>query len=158
MNAIVDIAGWTLIHFFWQGTLVALLAAAVLRVLRQAAPQARYLTACAGLGLMLIAPLVTARIVWQQAAPLRAAATPSPAANGSADAGIGAARPQTTGPAIATTSPSLPNAAAVRRLLPSLVTVWIAGVGILLVRFTGGWWRVRRLRRQSLAAEPSPWH
>src|SRR5205085_8148371 len=52
--------GWTLVHFLWEGTLIALVAAAALRLLRDASAQARYLTACAALILALLAPLTTA--------------------------------------------------------------------------------------------------
>lgn len=41
--------GWTLIHFVWQGTLLACLTGIALTALRNARPQMRYLAACAGL-------------------------------------------------------------------------------------------------------------
>ena len=47
MTGWTDVIGWTLVHFTWQGTLIALIAAGVLRALRQAAPNTRYVTACA---------------------------------------------------------------------------------------------------------------
>lgn len=49
MTAFVDALGWTLVHFLWQGTLIGLATAAVLALLRDAAPQQRYLVACTGL-------------------------------------------------------------------------------------------------------------
>ena len=57
MTPIVTVVGWTLIHFVWQGSLVALVVAGLLQGL--ARPQARYLVACAGLALMLAAPIAT---------------------------------------------------------------------------------------------------
>ena len=42
MNAAIHVAGWTLVHFAWQGALVGVAAAIALRLLRHAAPQSRY--------------------------------------------------------------------------------------------------------------------
>jgi len=44
MNAAIYVAGWTLVHFAWQGALVGLAAAFALRLLRHAAPQSRQAT------------------------------------------------------------------------------------------------------------------
>src|SRR5580692_1711234 len=52
--------GWTLLHFLWQGTLIAMvfvLARALL--LRSLTARARYGMACAALGAMTAAPLMT---------------------------------------------------------------------------------------------------
>ena len=58
----VHALGWTLLHFVWQGTIVAILLAIVLGLLRGRSPQLRYGAACCALALMLILPLVTWRI------------------------------------------------------------------------------------------------
>ena len=60
MTSWIDVAGWTLLHFVWQGAIIALFAALALHVLRAARPQLRYMAACAALGVMLAAPAVTA--------------------------------------------------------------------------------------------------
>jgi uncharacterized membrane protein AbrB (regulator of aidB expression) len=46
--------GWTLVHFLWQGTLVALVVSALLAAMTKARAAARYLVACAGLFLMVV--------------------------------------------------------------------------------------------------------
>lgn len=58
MNAadVVASIGWTLVHFLWQGALIACATALLLTVLRNARPQARYLVACTGLALCLAWP------------------------------------------------------------------------------------------------------
>jgi hypothetical protein len=56
----VTIAGWTLVHFVWQGGLIAGAAALALALLRAATPQARYLLTGTALTLMLLSPPVTA--------------------------------------------------------------------------------------------------
>ncbi|MGH2397661.1 MAG: hypothetical protein ACRDFW_11890, partial [bacterium] len=63
MTTLTNIAGWTLLHFVWQGALIALAAAASLWLLRSASSQARYTVACAALAAMLAAPVVTAGLV-----------------------------------------------------------------------------------------------
>jgi len=60
VNSWTDVAGWTLVHFVWQGAIIGLASAALLRIMRRTSPQIRYVAACAALGAMLTAPLVTA--------------------------------------------------------------------------------------------------
>src|SRR5215471_3365578 len=67
----VERLGMTLLHFLWQGLLIAILYAAARRiVLRTSSPQTRYLFACGALAAMLAAPLVT----WELTQPSQAAA------------------------------------------------------------------------------------
>src|SRR5271154_2463584 len=49
--------GWALLHFLWQGTALAALAAAAMALCRRAA--ARYVIGVGALALMLLAPLAT---------------------------------------------------------------------------------------------------
>ena len=66
-TSFVQVAGWTLIHFVWQGTAIALAAAVVLRALSRRSADARYLVACAALAAMLAAPIATAAWLWPSA-------------------------------------------------------------------------------------------
>src|SRR5438128_5469147 len=61
MTSFLQIAGWALIHFVWQGAVIALAAAAALRVTERRSASVRYVIACAGLAAMLAAPAITAR-------------------------------------------------------------------------------------------------
>ena len=57
----IDVAGWTLLHFLWQGAGIAAMAfVAALLAARTAPPQTRYVVACIALVAMVAAPLVTA--------------------------------------------------------------------------------------------------
>src|SRR5262245_44256375 len=56
---ILQSLGWALLHFIWQGSLLALLYAASTIVLRRSSANLRYAVACLGLLLMLAAPVVT---------------------------------------------------------------------------------------------------
>jgi hypothetical protein len=55
--ATIQALGWALIHFVWQGTAVAALAALLMRFCRQ--PTTRYCVGLAALSLMLAMPFVT---------------------------------------------------------------------------------------------------
>lgn len=56
----VQITGWTLIHFVWQGALAGLALAGLLRRMRRADASARYAASCLALLLMALMPPVTA--------------------------------------------------------------------------------------------------
>lgn len=52
--------GWTLVHFLWQGLLIAAVYAAARRgIAGRVSPNTRYMLACAALGAMLATPLAT---------------------------------------------------------------------------------------------------
>ena len=58
LGALIDSVGWTLLHFFWQGTLIAAVTAVALRLLRNANPGYRYNVACRALLACLLWPAV----------------------------------------------------------------------------------------------------
>jgi len=60
-HAFVETLGWSLIHFLWQGLLIAILAAVVLALLKNASASLRYFVACLAFLLMASSPAVT---VW----------------------------------------------------------------------------------------------
>ena len=163
MNAVIDVAGWTLVHFVWQGALVGLAAAVALRLLRQASAQARYGVACCALTAMLVLPGATAWRLFsapadvvepvarvQRSVYLRV--SPEPAARHDR---IIIGRQHKVG-AAASVGGNAPTSMA-PLVLPTLVTLWFAGVCLLLVRLAGGWWRVHRLQRTGHALAPSRW-
>ena len=56
--------GWTLVHFVWQGAVIALVISAILAVGRhRLSSQARYIVACLGLVALQAAPLATAMML-----------------------------------------------------------------------------------------------
>ncbi|PYQ99262.1 MAG: regulator, partial [Acidobacteria bacterium] len=74
MTPFLQIGGWVLIHFVWQGAVIALAAAAALRVTERRSANVRYAIACAGLAAMLAAPGITARALGSDAALVAAGA------------------------------------------------------------------------------------
>ncbi len=64
LNGWLDTIGWTLVHFVWQGAVIALVIAAILAACRhRLSSQARYVVACFGLAALLAAPLATAMML-----------------------------------------------------------------------------------------------
>ena len=120
--------GWTLIHFFWQGTLIAVLFAAARAMAgRWMGPGARYRLACLALAAMMAAPALTFLAVGapdstRLLAPLGRA--------GGADW---------------------------ERSLPWLVLGWIAGVVAFSIRLAAGWRWTRRLRRVAVSPVAGEW-
>ena len=55
----IEVLGWALLHFVWQGVAAVVLLAALLLTLRRATAHARYFSACGVFALTAVAPLVT---------------------------------------------------------------------------------------------------
>ena len=62
--------GWTLLHFVWQGALVALLLAAALHLLRKSSAPTRYAVSCGALALLLALPLITLNVLLPSSAAM----------------------------------------------------------------------------------------
>ena len=118
---LVQSIGRALLHFVWQGTVIGIAAALVLRALAGARPTMRYVVACFSLALMLIVPIV---------AVLTDRASDSVTAISTAAVSLNVV-------------PPVP----LDRLLPSAVVVWLAGVLLLSVRLLVACGRIERLKR-----------
>jgi uncharacterized protein (TIGR03435 family) len=157
MNPWIDVAGLTLVHFLWQGAGIAAIASVVLSLLRDRAPQTRYAVACAGLVAMLAAPAFTAvalsRTVDRVVSPPPIAAIdvqPDPSAIPDlASIAVAALHARASSVDVGPAGFSV--------WLPLVVTLWMVGVVVLLLRLVGGWWRINRLHCAARAAAPSVW-
>jgi hypothetical protein len=170
MTSWVDVAGWTLLHFVWQGSVIALLAALALRLLRSSRPQIRYVVACGALGVMLAAPAATVfALTSARRVPIGESAAWGPAPAGfplrllrsSRGSVLGVPLPSSgTRVEPARRSPGEGGPAPVNTdtLFSALVTLWMAGVAVLLVRLTAGCWRIRQLHAIARLEQPSHWH
>ena len=56
---LIHAVGWSLLHFVWEGAIVALLLSCALRLLRGRSSQLRYMATCCALVLMAASPLAT---------------------------------------------------------------------------------------------------
>jgi uncharacterized protein (TIGR03435 family) len=148
----VERLGMTLLHFLWQGLLIAIVYAAARRiVLRTSSPQTRYLFACGALAAMLAAPLVT----WELTRPSQAAAeamyrirtTPAAAST------TGSAATTSWPDSIRATVSSVPS----DQFLSWVVMVWLAGAVVFWVRLMGGWAVTARMQRMLVRRAPPEW-
>jgi uncharacterized protein (TIGR03435 family) len=142
----VERLGWTLLHFLWQGILVALVYAAARKMLRSS--QSRYLLACAALVILIAAPVATFRVL----APDSAIVTNPylghvPAS--SADA-VSATNPVASGTVIT-------HYVRHNVLMPWIVAVWFAGAIAFCFRLIGGWLIAARMRRVHIRQAPAEW-
>jgi uncharacterized protein (TIGR03435 family) len=169
MTSWTEVAGWTLLHFVWQGTVIALAAACVLRLLRGARPQLRYAVACMALAMMLASPVATAFVLSvaprtalsgsihvmraPEGAVLGVAIIPPWSARTDASGGGSAG----TGAAARPSEFRLPVPINTNTLFSTLVTLWLLGVMLLLTRLATGCWRVRRLHHVARLEAPSRW-
>src|SRR5580698_7797462 len=134
----VDRLGWTLLHFLWQGALIAALFAIARFFARK--PGTRYALACIALVAMVAAPFVTFGIVGSISAALAGPAAP-----------VSDPAP----PAVFQTY--LPALSSWERTFPWLVASWFAGVLAFSIRLIGGWFAATRMRLASASSAPPEW-
>jgi beta-lactamase regulating signal transducer with metallopeptidase domain len=129
----IDALGWTLLHFVWQGALIATLLAGALAFLRRGGSGIRYAASCAAMLLMLVCATVTfLELKYAGRQSLRSAQVlPSILANPLARTGLIASTRGMDRAATPTT--------AVAEYLPTLVWAWFGGVLALSIRSLGGW-------------------
>ncbi len=136
--------GWTLFHFLWQGSLIALALAAGLYVIRPASARLRYGLACAAMVSMLICFAVTLALAWPHALasdPVHAAKATQP--------GLAAAPALLPG----TATPGRDEGSRLQRLVP----FWILGVGLFALRSVVNWFAAQRLRNVGVCAASEQW-
>ena len=138
----IRVLGWCLLHFVWQGAVLALILSAALTRLRS--PRARYGAAVCVLAAMLIAPCLTFAVLQQPAAALQ------PISN----SGVAEVRHALASVAATAAAPSAEqplqfvSAAASTDWLSYAVLAWFAGVYMFTLRTLGAWMLLMRLRRQ----------
>jgi len=158
MNA-THALGWALVHFLWQGAVLAVLLSVALALTGPRAARTRYALALLTLGAMLVVPITTAVRLYAPVTALSDARVPpplqattptadrSPAPAGAVvipDESATSSDVSETRGTIASRSASL--RARVDPALPWLVVLWALGVLLLSVRLTHGWLAARRLR------------
>jgi len=150
--------GWTLLHFCWQTTAIALIYALVDRCASRTAAPVRYGIAMAALTLMVMAAGAT--FVVQERSAIPAAQSlqqsvvspldPLPAAVASelpsAARGIGVG--------MGMDDPGRWIAAHVNPLMPWIDGLWLGGVLLLSLRAAGGWWQLQSVRRRAMTLAP----
>jgi uncharacterized protein (TIGR03435 family) len=150
-EAWVERLGWTLVHFLWQGLLIALLYAATRRIVaHRSSSNARYLLACAAMAAMLAVPMATWRLMQQPAASpgesyhIRST-PPAPSTAGAAAATL----PDSVRAAVPSVKPE--------QFLAWIVVVWLAGTTAFWLRLAGGWVIAVRMQSMLVRRVPPEW-
>lgn len=124
----VDRLGWTLVHFVWEGAVVAALLALALLLTRRSAPGLRYGLALLALAVLAVLPVATFLLL----APA-ASADPGPLRSTAGEAIlVGASR----------------SGVGMETRMPVLVAVWSLGVVVLSLRLVGSVLHLERWRRR----------
>ena len=137
--------GWALVHFIWQGTALAAVAAVAMALCSRTS--ARYLVGVSALALMFVAPLATFLFYTQpstiaayagKSSPLVSVAWPTASANSGVIASSMVLR----------NSPRLDA-------IPWLVEAWLFGVAFFSLRSAGGFLLLERERRRQSSILPA---
>jgi len=151
-NPALSAVGYALVAFLWQGAAIGSLTAIALAIFRRSQAPMRYAIACAGLGLLAVAPVVSAM---RYASNMPENVVASSISRGSlADF--------SPAPAAASASPdradlSGRSVALLEPHLPLIVMFWAGGVGLGGIKLFAGWWKLRRLCRAAVAVSPAAW-
>jgi bla regulator protein BlaR1 len=129
MGALIGHLGWTLLHFLWQGAVIACVAGAGMVLLRNHRPQARYALACMGL---------FACIAWPAAGLVARLATSDAADGTTALASFGAGVIRATAPVDW-----------LHGHLGAIVLAWATCAGALSLRMAAGLWWIRQAVRST---------
>ncbi|MFD3002983.1 ankyrin repeat domain-containing protein [Pontibacter toksunensis] len=156
-SPLVEAIGWSLLHSLWQGTLLAVVLGILLVFLRRFSSQTRYLIVA--LFMALFAATIPLNIIReyepvvqvQVAAVEKAYAAPNTATSFSAREEI-----QVSEKSVAK---DIRNRFVLyfERHLPLLVTLWLMGIVVLLLRYLGQLVYVQRLKNHGVAPFPAKW-
>lgn len=140
--------GWVLVHFLWQGCTVGAVLWAVLKILTRASSNTRYFAACAGMALMMMAPVVTFTVL-NEPEPI----TPAPQVFVEKTFAAAETYQETTVAAAETISTEIQQiplgdilSEKLEAALPWCVIGWAAGVAALSLWYLGGWCQLQKLR------------
>ncbi len=144
----VERLGATLLHFLWQGVLIAAVYAAARNwIVRSSAPGVRYVLACVALAFMAAAPLATWSLL-RPPAPVSATVPFMPPAS---------AAPATAVRNVPAIFPAGVNLEVTAPVLAWVVAIWLAGAMAFWVRLLGGSMVAARLCSRLVRPAPCEW-
>ncbi|MGD2091135.1 MAG: M56 family metallopeptidase [Candidatus Aminicenantes bacterium] len=144
---LINAMGWTIIHSLWQGAAAALGLAVVMFFLRQSSARTRYLAGVMTLMLVIVMSMVTFVSIYQPGVP----GIPVTAENGTQLLLTGSAVNQGN----VTLTAFFKNY--FNRHLPLVVTIWLLGVLVLVLRLSGGYLYNQRLKHHRNQPLPDSW-
>ncbi|HEU0004385.1 MAG TPA: M56 family metallopeptidase, partial [Terriglobia bacterium] len=144
-------AGWTLLHFVWQGCLIALLPFIAQALSPRQSARLRYGTACLALLMMAVTPLITFSLLQGPVAPASGLVlNPEPLPASPPSGRWGSTTP------LDSFSPSWLEAR-VTPWLPWLTVAWLCGVFFFSLRLAGGFFYTQRLTKNGTVPIGTQW-
>lgn len=157
----INVLGWTLLHFLWQGTLVALLVAGIQKCLQSYNSNIRYLLASIALVIMLMLPLATIyRISLTDSMHSKEVTSNSLIAQQSLHSviGINVRIGADRGVAESNTLTQQQLNAGILQSLPAILTIcWLMGVLLLSLRLLIGLNQARKIKNQDRQPVTEHW-
>ncbi|WP_207433567.1 M56 family metallopeptidase [Sabulibacter ruber] len=154
-QAVTHALGWTLLHSLWQGALLALLLAVLLRLMHRHSAAIRYRVAWGGLMAMLLVSVITyTRLYNKETAIAKKAAVLISAPE---------TQPMETIHLFSVQAPSTWESSLAKgqayfeQHLPAIVLLWLVGMLLMGLRLLGGWVYVQRLRSYRTSPVPALW-
>ncbi len=173
-SQVASTIGWTVIHFLWQGILIAAVMFLLLRLARKFSANILYTIACGGLCLMGLAPIVTFCTIFEIDSTVRAVET-EPVSSSRVSSIDSSPSVVATTPSIEIDEPfekyrSAPESASANSgnslqemwtlvqsklamLAPWIAMLWGIGVVTTALRLAIGWESLRKLRAQVTKTE-----
>lgn len=149
--------GWALLHFLWQGTLVALLLAGVHRLLKERSTDARYAAACAALLMMLALPMMTMAVI-MRSSPARSVIERQPVVAVSTEpAPLMTQREEATDSIQSIAGANSAASWNSEALLPWMILLWLGGVVFFSLRLIGGWVCTQRMKTRGARPMEEDW-
>jgi len=136
----VERLGWTLVHFLWQGVVIAALYAGA----RTRSAQVRYVLACAALATMMAAPVVTFSLT-------------STSESVQSNPFVGTVPLASTGAGVASPAAAVMPVMAAGDMMPWLVMAWFAGAIVFWARLMGGCIVAARMRSMFVRPASAEW-
>jgi len=147
----LQVLGWTLLHFCWQGVAIALVYVVADRMTVRASSTIRYFVALAVMTLMPLAVALTF-LCETQALPSTSAITEGAGNGAVAHESIAEQLPRAFLPVAKSHHNSITSYA--EAMLPWVDALWILGVLLLATRAMGGWWQLQQMRNRAQAVIP----
>ncbi len=146
-SPMIEEIGWVLVHFIWQGALIAGIYAFLQRLLIHSSANLRYITGCVCLLIMLACPVLSATKIIFAAKDTPVSSALDGLLFNERYGGFGEETPGDSNTTIADKPVSTQNASSPINLslsflqpyLPWLVLLWFAGVAALSFRLLGNW-------------------
>lgn len=147
LASLVPVLASALLHFVWQGALIGLLAAIVLRVLRDARPQARYAVACAAMLACVLVPAIDVLLQLRGSTPAVAVLT-----DNRGIAGLALPALHVSAWPVHADAWHVPDG-----VFPLIVALWATGASMLWLRMGVGVIWIRRLQATPQGPAHAAW-